>query len=92
MTTSQDDIQTLQRAIRQLSQRDREELAEWILNSLDTESWVAEAAVRPPGGRKSAGSGRETDDPLLLAWRGYSAVIAALEQTSEHEAFRASSR
>jgi hypothetical protein len=91
MTSSRDDIQTLQWAIGQLSQREREELAEWILNSLDPESWIAEGAVRPPGGRKSDGRERRSDD-LLLAWRGYSAAIAELEQTTEHEVLRASSR
>ena len=51
MTTIQTDIRALQQAIRQLSRREREELAEWILNSPDTESWVAEAA-RPYGERR----------------------------------------
>src|SRR5215470_1305823 len=50
MTTVQADIRALQQAIRHLSRREREELAEWILNSPDIESWVAEAA-RPYGER-----------------------------------------
>jgi hypothetical protein len=103
MTIIPADIQALQRAIRQLSQREREALAEWILNSRETESRVAEAAVRPYGDRRESegvtepfrleAGGRDpgTDD-LLLAWRGYSAAIAELEQTSEHEVFRASPR
>src|SRR5262249_22200699 len=44
VTTLQTDIQALQQAIRQLSRREREELAEWILNSPDDGWWVAEAA------------------------------------------------
>src|SRR5579859_2631549 len=53
MTTIQTDIHALRQAIRQLSRREREELAEWILNSPDNESWVAEAAPRPYGGRRN---------------------------------------
>jgi len=45
MTTIQTDIHALRHAIQQLSRREREELAEWILNSPDGDSWVAEAAV-----------------------------------------------
>jgi Uma2 family endonuclease len=51
MTTIQTDIQTLRQAIRELPRREREELAEWILNSPDSESRVAEAAL-PYGGRR----------------------------------------
>jgi Uma2 family endonuclease len=47
----QADIKLLQQAIRQLSRREREELAEWILNSPDIESRVAEIVV-PYGGRR----------------------------------------
>jgi hypothetical protein len=101
MTTIRADIQALQRAIRQLSQREREALAEWILNSQDTESRVAEAVVCPYGDRRESegvmepvrleAGGRDpgTDD-LLLAWRGYSAAIAELERTSEREVLRSS--
>ncbi len=46
MTITQDDIQSLQQAIRQLSRREREELAEWILNSSDFELEVREAALQ----------------------------------------------
>lgn len=45
MTTIQPDMQALQQAIRQLSRREREELAEWILNSPDREWGVAEPAL-----------------------------------------------
>jgi Uma2 family endonuclease len=51
MTTDLADIPALRQAIRQLSRREREELAEWILNSPDTASWVAEAAL-PYGGKR----------------------------------------
>ena len=51
MTTSLTDIQALRQAISHLSRREREELAEWILNSPDTASWVAEAAL-PYGGQR----------------------------------------
>jgi hypothetical protein len=103
MTTIQADIQALQRAIRQLSQREREALTEWILKSQDTESRVAEAAVRPYGDRRESegvtepvgleAGGRDpgTDD-LLLAWRGYSATSVELEQTGEREVSRSSPR
>jgi len=50
MTTTQTDIRALQQAIRALARREREDLAEWILNSWDSETRVAEAAV-PYGGR-----------------------------------------
>ncbi len=51
MTIIQADLQSLQQAIRQLSRREREDLAEWILNSPDTEVGVAEMALRY-GGRR----------------------------------------
>ena len=51
MTTTQTDLATLRRAIRQLSRFEREELAEWILNSPDFESGVAETAL-PYGGSR----------------------------------------
>jgi Uma2 family endonuclease len=43
MSIVQADIQLLRQAIRQLSRREREELAEWILNSPDSELGVAES-------------------------------------------------
>jgi Uma2 family endonuclease len=51
MTTLQPDIQMLQQAIRQLSRVEREELAEWILNSPVIDSRVAEA-VKPYAGQR----------------------------------------
>jgi len=51
MTTIQADMQLLQQAIRQLSRREREELAEWILNSPDNESRIAERFL-PYGERR----------------------------------------
>ena len=50
MSIVQTDIQLLRQAIRQLSRREREELAEWILNSPDSELGVAES--RAPYGAK----------------------------------------
>jgi Uma2 family endonuclease len=51
MTIVQNDIQLLKQAIRQLSRPEREDLAEWILNSPDVESRVAEAAL-PYGAKR----------------------------------------
>jgi Uma2 family endonuclease len=51
MTTIQADMQALRQAIKLLSRREREELAEWILNSPDIEFGVAETAL-PYGGRR----------------------------------------
>src|SRR5262245_50417047 len=51
MTSTQTDVQMLRQAIPQLTRREREELAEWILNSPDIGSWVAEAAL-PYGDRR----------------------------------------
>jgi Uma2 family endonuclease len=51
MTTIQTDIQALRQAIRQLSRREREELAEWILNSPDSDTSVAEPRL-PYGDRR----------------------------------------
>ena len=45
MTSSQTDIQAIRQAIRQLSRFEREELAEWMLNSPDFEVRVAETAL-----------------------------------------------
>jgi Uma2 family endonuclease len=45
MTITQTDIQSLQQAIRQLSRLEREELAEWILNSSDFDFGVREAVA-----------------------------------------------
>jgi Uma2 family endonuclease len=45
MTTTQTDLQMLQRMIRQLPRFEREELAEWILNSPDNDSRIAEKAL-----------------------------------------------
>jgi Uma2 family endonuclease len=45
VTTIQTDLRMLQQIIRQLSRREREELAEWILNSPDVESAVAESPL-----------------------------------------------
>jgi len=45
MSIVQADIHLLQQAIRQLSRREREELAEWILNSPDSDLGVAEASL-----------------------------------------------
>lgn len=44
-TTLQADIQALRQAILQLSRRDREELAEWILNSPDADWRVSEVSL-----------------------------------------------
>ena len=51
MTTVQTDLQALRQAIKLLSRREREELAEWILNSPDVEIGVAEPAL-PYGTRR----------------------------------------
>jgi Uma2 family endonuclease len=45
MTIVQNDIQLLKQAIRQLPRPEREDLAEWILNSPDVESRVAEPTL-----------------------------------------------
>lgn len=44
MTITRADTRAIQQAIRQLPRREREELAEWILNSQDTARQVAETA------------------------------------------------
>jgi Uma2 family endonuclease len=51
MTLVLADIQSIQQAIRQLSRREREELAEWILNAPDAVPGVAETALAY-GGRR----------------------------------------
>ncbi len=51
MTFAQADTQAIQQAIRQLPRREREELAEWILNAPDTERAVAETALAYGGPR-----------------------------------------
>jgi Uma2 family endonuclease len=51
MTFVQADIQSIQQAILQLSRREREELAEWILNAPDTALGVAETALEYGGPR-----------------------------------------
>jgi Uma2 family endonuclease len=51
MTSMQADVQLLKQAIRQLSRPEREDLAEWMLNSPDVESRVAEA-VLPYGAKR----------------------------------------
>jgi Uma2 family endonuclease len=45
MTTIEADLQAIREAIRQLSRVEREELAEWILNSRESDSGVAERAL-----------------------------------------------
>jgi len=51
MTTVQPDFQALKQAIRELRRIEREELAEWMLNSPDSETGVAEP-VLPYGERR----------------------------------------